>query len=50
MGGGGGLQVHNHATLWPNLQDGTCKNSIEVDFQVGPECGEKAGFSSLGLI
>ena len=26
--GGGGLQVHNHATSWPNLQDGTCKNLI----------------------
>ena len=37
--GGGGLQVHNHATSWPNLQDGTCKNSIQIEFQVGPECG-----------
>ena len=25
---GCGLQVHNHATSWPNLQDGSCKNSI----------------------
>ena len=39
-GGGGGLQVHNHATSWPNLQDGTCKNSIQIEFQVGPECGK----------
>ena len=23
---------------WPNLQDGTCKNSIQIEFQVGPEC------------
>ena len=36
---GGGLQVHNHATLWPNLQVGTCKNSSQVEFQVRPECG-----------
>ena len=36
-----GLQVHNHATTWPNLQDGTCKNSIQIEFQVGPECGNK---------
>ena len=35
----GGLQVHNHATLWPNLQEGTCKNSIWIEFQVGFECG-----------
>ena len=38
-GGGGGLQVHNHATSWPNLQESTCKNSIKIEFQVGPECG-----------
>ena len=25
---------------WPNLQDGTCKNSIQIEFQVGPECGK----------
>ena len=37
----GGLQVHNHATSWPNLQEGTCKNSSKVEFQVGPECGKK---------
>ena len=35
----GGIQVHNHATSWPNLQDGTCKNSIQIEIQVGPECG-----------
>ena len=33
----GGLQVHNHATSWPNLQDGTCKNLIQIEFQVVPE-------------
>ena len=43
--GGGGLQVHNHATSWPNLQDGTCKNSIQFEFQVGPECGKKGAFT-----
>ena len=35
-----GLQVHNHATTWPTLQDGTCKNSIKIELQVGPECGK----------
>ena len=39
-GGVGGLQVHNHATSWPNLQVRTCKNSIQIEFQVGPECGK----------
>ena len=33
----GGLQVHNHATSWPNLQERTCKNSSQVEFQVGPK-------------
>ena len=46
--GGGGLQVHNHATTWPNLQDGTCKNSIQFEFQVGPECGN-IGFVAPGF-
>ena len=32
----GGLQVHNHATSWPNLQMRICKNSSLVEFQVGP--------------
>ena len=43
-GGGwvGGLQVHNHATSWPNLQVRTCKNSIHIEFQVGPDCGKKS--------
>ena len=45
---GGGLQVHNHATSWPNLQDGTCKNSIEIEFQVGPECGNIPGVTIAG--
>ena len=30
----GGLKAHNHATLWPNLQESTCKYSIKVMFQV----------------
>ena len=40
-GGGwvGGLQVHNHAPSGPNLQVRTCKNSSQVEFQVGPEYG-----------
>ena len=49
-GGGGwvcGLQVHNLATSWPNLQVRTCKNSIQIEFQVGPECG-KIEFSRTG--
>ena len=46
-GGGGGLQVHNHATSWPNLQDGTCKNSIQIEFQVGPECGNSVHSACL---
>ena len=29
---------------WPNLQDGNCKNSIQIEFQVGPECGNKSSF------
>ena len=40
----GGLQVHNHATSWPNLQDGTCRDSIQIELQVGPEFGKKSGF------
>ena len=38
----GGLQVHNHITLWPNLQVGTCKNSSQVEFQAGPEYSNTA--------
>ena len=49
----GGLQVHNHATSWPNLQVRTCKNSIQIEFQVGPECGNiifgSKLFNKLGL-
>ena len=37
MGGWvGGSHLHNNATLWPNLQVRTCKNSSQVEFQVGP--------------
>ena len=32
----GGSHLHNDATLWPNLQVRTCKNSSQVKFQVGP--------------
>ena len=32
-------EVHNNATSWPNLHDCTCKNLIQIEFQVGPECG-----------
>ena len=32
----GGSHLHNNATLWPNLQVRTCKNSSQVEFQVGP--------------
>ena len=35
----GGIQVHNHDTFWPNLQERTCKHSNQVEFQVGPEYG-----------
>ena len=45
-----GLQVHNHATTWPNLQDGTCKNSIQFEFQVGPECGNDEEVWPLTLL
>ena len=45
----GGLQVHNHATTWPNLQDGTCKNSIKIESQVGPECGKNTPAKSQQL-
>ena len=31
----GGSHLHNNATLWPNLQVRTCKNSSQVEFQVG---------------
>ena len=31
----GGIQLHNYATLWPNLQERTCKNSSQVEFHVG---------------
>ena len=46
-GGGwvGGLQGHNDATSWPNLKDGTCKNSIKIEFQVGPKCGNMSYIS-----
>ena len=43
----GGLQVHNHATSWPNLQVRTCKNSIQIEFQVGPECGNIYTFMNI---
>ena len=33
----GGLQVHNHATSWPNLQN---LARIQIVFQVGPEYGK----------
>ena len=33
---GGWLHLHNHATSWPNLQMRICKNSSQVEFQVGP--------------
>ena len=46
---GGGLQVHNHATSWPSLQDGICKNSILVEFQVGPECGKNRSHSYYSM-
>ena len=46
---GGGLQVHNHATTWPNLQDGTSKNSIQIEFQVGPQCGNNLKQPSMSL-
>ena len=42
MGGGGWVVVYRYILMpltWPNLQDGTCKNSIQIEFQVGPECG-----------
>ena len=32
----GGSHLHNNATSWPNLQVRTCKNSSQVEFQVGP--------------
>ena len=35
----GGLQVHKHAPSWPNLQVRICKNSSQVEVQVGPEYG-----------
>ena len=38
----GGIQVHNHATSWPNLQERTCKNSSQVEFQAGPEYSNTA--------
>ena len=31
----GGSHLHINATLWPNLQVRTCKNSSQVEFQVG---------------
>ena len=48
MGGGGGLQVHNHAPSGPNLQVRTCKNSSQVEFQVGPEYGNNL-FQQKGM-
>ena len=32
----GGSHLHNNATSWPNLQVRSCKNSSQVEFQVGP--------------
>ena len=48
---GGWSHLHNNATLWPNLQVRTCKNSSQVEFQVGPSV-EKLKFSVVcpGLI
>ena len=43
----GGLQVHNHAPSGPNLQVRTCKNSTQVEFQVGPEYGNSGPLTSL---
>ena len=47
--GGGGLQVHNHATSWPNLQEGSCKNSSKAEFQVGPECGNNCDCKTASI-
>ena len=48
----GGSHLHNNATSWPNLQVRTCKNSSQVEFQVGPsvaiyiQCDMKDIYSS----
>ena len=39
----GGLHIHNHATLWPNLQERTCKNSSQTELQVEPNFGNIEG-------
>ena len=35
----GGIQVHNHDTFWPNLQESTWKYSSQVESHVGLEYG-----------